>query len=250
MTAHLLKTIFDADIQLRKAEKAFFDAISFWDDQHGIAMSDPIDDRILLIKTSDGGKTWEEMKPENRPECSPGEGGFAASGTNMVILPNGRCLIALGSALEDEQFKVSRVVYSDDRGQTWSAGEVPMPRNQSTGIFSMAFFDNDHGVAVGGNYLEPDASAGNIALTNDGGKSWQAPKNGPSGYRSGVAVFNHSSGRILVAVGSNGTDVSTDGGSTWEKASKKGFHAVQFSPKGSVGWASGGKGAIAKWIRK
>lgn len=38
------------------SENSFFDALSFSRDRkHGIAMSDPVDERILLIETLDGG---------------------------------------------------------------------------------------------------------------------------------------------------------------------------------------------------
>ena len=31
--------------------KAFFDAFAFWDEKHGIAMSDPVDGKYLLLET-------------------------------------------------------------------------------------------------------------------------------------------------------------------------------------------------------
>src|SRR5437588_8823819 len=46
-------------LQFKNAEpKAFFNAIAFWDEQHGIALSDPVDGRFHLIVTGDGGATW------------------------------------------------------------------------------------------------------------------------------------------------------------------------------------------------
>ena len=232
-----------------KNEKAFFDALSFWDDQQGIAMSDPVDDRVLLISTSDGGKTWTELKSENRPQVIPGEGGFAASGTNMILLRDGTCMIALGSAKEGEQFAESRIAVSKDRGKSWSFSKAPLPRNASSGIFSMTFANNLIGIAVGRDYLNPDNKTGNIAVTIDGGKKWFRPSgNVPDGYRSGVAA--NRSGKLLffVAVGPGGTDWSTNNGYEWKKLSDDAFHAVQFSPTGNTGWATGADGRIGKWI--
>ena len=230
-------------------DKAFFDAISFWNDKDGIAMSDPVDDRVLLIKTEDGGKSWTELKSENRPKVIPGEGGFAASGTNMVLLKNGTCLIALGSAKEGEQFKKSRIARSTDHGETWTFVEAPMPRNASSGIFSMTFLNNLIGIAVGGNYLQPENKTGNIAVTIDGGLTWNIPSgNPPSGYRSGVAANRSGKQVIFVAVGPNGTDWSTKNGYVWEKLSDDAFHAIQFSPTGNTGWATGADGRIGKWV--
>lgn len=229
--------------------KAFFDAVSFWNNNDGLVMSDPLDERVLLIQTSDGGKSWAEMKLELRPEVTPGEAGFAASGTNMVLLKDGTCLIALGGAAENERFPTSRILSSHDRGQSWSVAEAPVPRTQSSGIFSMAFANNLIGVAVGGDYVKPNESKGNIAVTIDGGKTWKVPSGAvPTGYRSGVAA--NRSGKLLffVAVGPNGTDWSTLNGRDWTHLSNDAFHAVQFSPTGNTGWATGAKGRVGKWI--
>ena len=94
--------------------------------------------------------------------------------------------------------------------------------------------------------MEPDDTSSTGATTADGGETWTASKVGPTGYRSGVAVVSAES-KQLVAVGTNGTDVSDDHGKTWKRISKKGFHAVQFTPDG-IGWATGGKGQVAKWV--
>ena len=232
------------------SEKAFFDAMSFWNNNDGIVMSDPIDDRVLLIQTSDGGQSWAEIKSELRPQVIPGEAGFAASGTNMVLLQDGTCLIALGGAAENEHVPTSRILKSHDRGQSWSAVEVPLPRSQASGIFSMAFANNLIGVAVGGDYLKPNESKGNVAVTIDGGKTWKVPSGAvPTGYRSGVAA--NRSGKLLyfVAVGPSGTDWSTNNGYDWSHLSDDAFHAVQFSPTGNTGWATGAAGRIGKWAR-
>ena len=48
---------------------SFFDAIRFWDAKHGIAVSDPVDGRFLLVATSDGGETWQEVPAERLSGC-------------------------------------------------------------------------------------------------------------------------------------------------------------------------------------
>ena len=39
-------------------ESAFFDAVAAISSTHLIAMSDPVDDRILLVESTDAGETW------------------------------------------------------------------------------------------------------------------------------------------------------------------------------------------------
>lgn len=231
-------------------EKSFFDAVSFWDDKHGIAMSDPIDDRVLLIETLDGGTTWKELPAERRPKKQRGEAGFAASGTNMRVIGKDTVMIALGGAEKEQEEESSRIVISRDRAKTWTAHTVPMPRNESSGIFSIEFTDAKHGIAVGGDYLKQKIVRGNMAVTNNGGRTWTKTKGKPTtGYRSCVVSGKSKVGKpIMIAVGPTGTDVSIDGGKTFANVSSDGFHAVQFTPDGKQAWASGPDGKIALWV--
>ncbi len=40
---------------------AFYDAMAFWDNKNGIAMGDPTDECLSIIKTSDGGNSWSKI---------------------------------------------------------------------------------------------------------------------------------------------------------------------------------------------
>ena len=52
-------------------EKAFFDAVAFWDKTHGIAMSDPVDGKYVLIETTDG-ETWKPLDTSQMPNAASG----------------------------------------------------------------------------------------------------------------------------------------------------------------------------------
>jgi photosystem II stability/assembly factor-like uncharacterized protein len=229
------------------SEKAFFDALSFWDDKNGIAMSDPMDGRVLLIQTVDGGRSWTELPANLCPQIERGEAGFAASGTNMQVLADKVIYIGLGGG-ETGQFEAaSRIVFTIDRGASWLTFDVPMRRGTSRGIFSLAFRDSKHGIAVGGDYSNPDDATDCASFTHDGGKSWQKPTgDSVRGYRSCVA-FRGNSGLEAVAVGPNGSDISHDGGASWQSLSQVGFHSVQFTRDGRAGWATGSDGRVARW---
>jgi len=144
----------------------------------------------------------------------------------------------------------SRILYSPDRGNTWSSWQTPIRTNKTSGIFSACFTDRKHGCIVGGNFKEPDDNSDNYAVTEDGGETWAtpSPRVPPSGYRSCVAKLNHGKEVYLISVGPNGTDLSSDLGSKWRRVSNHGFHAVQFSPTGHSGWAAGAKGKVARWV--
>jgi hypothetical protein len=116
-------------------------------------------------------------------------------------------------------------------------------------VFSLAFRDPAHGVAVGGDYQEPDGrgAGAHAAWTADGGRTWTlAERGGPSGYRSAVAVLPGEPA-TFVAVGPGGTDLSADGGKTWKPLAGPGFDAVGFAPNGE-GWAVGEGGRIARFV--
>jgi photosystem II stability/assembly factor-like uncharacterized protein len=221
----------------------FLDAIRFWDARHGIAMSDPVDGRFLVITTNDGGDTWTEIPPERIPPALAGEGGFAASGTCLAVFGSADVWLASGGA------SVARVYHSPDRGRTWTVHDTPIRAGApSAGIFSVAFRDARHGVIAGGDYQQPTLRGRNLAITSDGGVTWTLADSAasPAGYRSAVAYVPGSNGRSLVAVGLSGTDVSRDGGRTWSQVDTVGYNSVAFASRG-VGMAVGPRGRIAVW---
>src|SRR2546423_9873242 len=65
--------------------EAFFDCMAFRDRSRGVAVSDPVGGRFLVITTSDGGRTWSEVDAARMPPARPGEGAFAASGTCVAV---------------------------------------------------------------------------------------------------------------------------------------------------------------------
>jgi photosystem II stability/assembly factor-like uncharacterized protein len=225
-----------------KDPKGFFDAIAFWNPKQGVIMGDPVDGHIYVATTKDGGETWQPVEAANIPAARPGEGAFAASGTCLVTRSGGLAWIATGGT------GGARVYRSTDWGRTWKAVETSIRHDgDASGIFSLAFCDANHGVAVGGNYSKPAEDTDTVALTEDGGVSWSAPTARPKGYRSAVACVPRSMNG-LIATGTTGTDVSKDGGASWIHLSDEPFNAMSFAGSG-YGWAVGPKGAIARFSR-
>jgi photosystem II stability/assembly factor-like uncharacterized protein len=221
--------------------RAFYDALAFWDSRRGIAVGDPVDGRLAILRTDDGGTTWSATPPGERPAARPGEGLFAASGTCVVT--RGRLLgwLATGGANR------ARVFRTVDGGKTWSASETPAASGgPSAGLFSIAFDDAAHGIAVGGDYRKERDASDNVVRTADGGRSWSLGATRLRGFRSGVVYIPHTGGAILVAVGPSGSDWSADGGDTWTPIGNEGFHAVGVSRRGDAVWAVGEGGRIGR----
>ena len=222
--------------------KGFLDAIAFWDADHGIVLGDPVDGRYTILTTDDGGKSWTKVGAEGMPPALPNEGAFAASGTCLVTFGERHVWFGTGGA------KAARVFRSQDRGRTWTVHETPVRADSPTsGIFSLAFRDPDHGVVVGGSYDQPDRKGRVAATTGDGGKTWRLVEGlEPGGFRSAVAFVPRSDSNELIAVGPSGSDASKDDGRSWQALGSMGFHAVGFSGP-DAGWAVGEDGRVAKF---
>ena len=218
-------------------EKAFLDAMSFWDATHGIVFGDSVDKQFYILTTADGGQTWSRVSPVNLPPAQANEGAFAASGTNIAIIGKSHAWIGTGAAAE------SRVLRTSDRGRTWQVADTPLASGPSTGIFSIAFRDTNHGAIAGGDYTKENEARDNLAITNDGGATWTLVK-GLSGFRSVVTYV--PSTKTLLALGPSGGDYSLDDGRTWTPLTGPGFDTFSFVPGKSVGWAAGNNGKIGR----
>lgn len=218
-------------------EKAFLDAMSFWDANHGIVFGDSVDKKFYILTTADGGNTWSRVPPENLPPAQENEGAFAASGTNIALFGKSHAWIGTGAAAK------SRVLHTADGGRTWQVADTPLASGPSSGIFSIAFRDAKHGVIAGGDYRKESDAVDNLAVTNDGGITWTLVK-GLSGFRSVVAYVPGS--KTLIAIGPSGGDYSTDDGRTWTTINGPGFDTFSFAKGKQTGWGAGAKGTIGK----
>jgi photosystem II stability/assembly factor-like uncharacterized protein len=220
----------------------FLDAIVFVNDRTGLALGDPMGGRFVILVTRDGGDTWSEAPAAARPAAVDGEAAFAASGTSLVFATPRHGWLGTGGS-------VARVFRTADGGSSWTDAPSGIPPRSGTGgVFSVAFADALHGVVVGGDYERPDSSSGTAALTSDGGATWRPASRFPRGYRSGVAMRRvNQDSLIAIAVGTNGSDISRDGGRTWMPLDGTAFNAIQFAPSGTA-FAVGGRGRVARLV--
>jgi photosystem II stability/assembly factor-like uncharacterized protein len=214
---------------------AFYDCITFLDRRHGLALSDPVGGKFRILATADGGRTWRVRPTAGMPDALTGEFAFAASGTCLVSA-GGKAFFATGGGA------TSRVFSSGDGGRTWSVTDTPIPSGPSAGIYSLAFRDRTHGIAVGGDFAAPTTAPAGAAYLR--GHTWTVARTVPGEYRSGATwVSRH--GSWALAVGPTGSDLSRDGGRTWQRFDTGTFDAVLCAPDGSC-WASGDQGRVAK----
>jgi photosystem II stability/assembly factor-like uncharacterized protein len=219
-------------------EKAFYDAMAFWNNKEGIAIGDPTNDCISIIITRDGGRTWKKLSCDLLPEVIEGEAAFAASNSNIAIKGDKTWILSGGMT--------SRVYFSPDKGETWEVFDTPLLDGKATtGGYTMDFYDENFGIILGGDYTNPEGNTGNKAITTDGGKTWELIAEGQEpGYKSSVRFMPNTGGEKIIATGFSGISISKDSGKTWEELSNEGFYTLRFK-NDSVAYAAG-KGRIAK----
>lgn len=183
-------------------------------------VGDPVNGAFPLFRTDDYGESWTKYgKSVGALTAKPGEALFAASNSALIELGRSTLFVTGGSASRsltiEEQVENSSSILVGNVG-----GDLPMPVGASAGAFSVAarrghkpVGKQEVLVALGGDYRRPDARQGTCARSDDGGLHWQTCNELPGGYRSSVE-FDRSA-NMWIAVGPNGTDVSTDDGRHW-----------------------------------
>jgi len=217
----------------------FLDAIVCDGELKCAALSDPVDGKFLIVRTTDG-EHWQIAPGEFMPVALKDEGAFAASNSSMILTRGANEASHLSFVTGGPNR--ARVFYSPDFGKSWTVTETPLGGTASSGIFSIvrAF---DYSVIVGGDYKNPDATDKTAAYSSDRGATYQVAATPPSGYRSAVIALNP---KTLVAVGSNGSDLSEDGGRTWKRTDAIGLNAAEAVLIGRrhEAWAVGPGGAV------
>jgi len=242
----LLYKYIDGESQLvykEEHEKVFYDSMSFFDTQNGIAMGDPTEGCLSVILTNDGGNSWSKIPCDILPKIENGEAAFAASNTNIAIVDSNVWVVTGGQR--------ARVFYSPDKGKTWKVYNTPITQGgKMTGIYSVDFYDHNNGIIFGGNWEDKDDNTSNKAITTDGGKTWKlVADNSEPGYKSCVQYIPNTNGKELIAVGSTGVSFSNDGGNSWtEVSTEKDYYTIQFVNE-NIAWLAGNN-KIGKLILK
>jgi photosystem II stability/assembly factor-like uncharacterized protein len=211
----------------------FWDAIAFRNRQEGVLLGDPVNGRFVILETNDAGAHWSRDERPGLEAHARGEGAFAASNSALALSPDGKSIYFATGGLAG-----ARVFYRLSKSANWQSTKLQEPHpTESSGIFSLAFRDSKHGVAVCGDYKQPNHADETACWTSDAGLTWSAATAPPSGYRSAVA-WDEKLG-AWIAAGPNGSDISYDDGHTW-----KGFGHASWNAL-SLPWAAGPDGKIA-----
>ena len=217
----------------------FLDGIAFFNKNEGLAFGDAIDNKIIILKTYDAGKSWSLLPELRLPDAIGKEGGFAASGTSIITHGESEAYIGLGSPR-------GRLIYSHDKGENWDFYLTGLGNgDENRGVYSIDIDKDGNGIVVGGDWEKKDNFDLVAATSHDKGLHWEiSTENPPNGYRSAVKFIPNT--EWVITTGPNGTDYSNGKGIHWKSAKTEGANTITFSPNGKLGWLAGNDGRIIK----
>jgi photosystem II stability/assembly factor-like uncharacterized protein len=163
--------------------------VAFSDDKHGIAVGNPAGTGPRILRTEDGGLTWQ---------AQPYDLGRNVGFADVAMLPS-----QIGMAVGGWG---GLVLKTTDGGYSWRQLKPDLLLTNVI-LISVALLDANTAVVVG--------QQGIILHTRDGGATWERRESGTPHELRGVAFADASRGLI---VGRAGTILTTtDGGLTWRR---------------------------------
>ena len=228
--------------------------VYFMDDQNGLVVGDG----GLMLKTSDGGETWEKMEIDMRPPGTgqrpggpPGAGGggpppgFGRGGPaplyNIYFVDENVGFIIGGRGT---------ILKTEDGGKTWArkmamssagVGRGGNPRGMRANLMGIQMISETTGFIAG--------TENTILKTTDGGETWvgsseRARVGETRNNLEGIWFVSPTTGWVI---GSFGTLLHTaDGGENWEKRDPgfdNNLFGIHFLDE-NTGWISGQEGLI------
>jgi len=229
----------------------FFNSIAFWDQDHGLAVSDPVNGSFLIVTTTDGGNNWNPVPAANIPAPLPNEfaGITGEGGTSLAV--EGSSNAWFGTGYGTANGSPVRVLRSTDQGQHWTAVNTPLSTTGGyRGIPTIAFKDSLTGFAGYINYEGfPDSSTTNtLAKTTDGGQSWTVVSSFLPIYPSTLVYVPNTNKSLLFVTSWQGPGYSEDGGATWKSINSTQLYFPMTFASPTAGWAAGSSGKIGKFI--
>jgi photosystem II stability/assembly factor-like uncharacterized protein len=157
--------------------KMLFD-IKMFDKNNGIvcaASNEQIEEsNALILKTSDGGKTWKKVYQSTRPFETTWKASFPTRQIGYVTLQ---------SYNPDPNVKQQRVAKTTDGGNTWQ--ELNLVEDAAAREFGVGFIDENHGFV---------GTMNQGYETKDGGKNWSPVNLGRACNK--IRIYKSTNGNV------------------------------------------------------
>ena len=157
--------------------KMLFD-IKMFDKNNGIVCAASDEDmeksNALILKTSDGGKTWKKVYQSNRPFEGTWKASFPTKDVGYVTIQ---------SYNPDPNVKQQRIAKTTDGGNTWN--EINLVEDAGAREFGIGFIDENHGFA---------GTMNTGFETKDGGLTWTTVNLGMACNK--IRIYKDANGKI------------------------------------------------------
>ena len=265
--------------QIKGYEKSEFRDIEAFSDKEAVIMSSGTP--ALVLKTIDGGKSWQEkyIKTDsayffdaidfigdrhgyilgdpikNRfliMETKNGGETWEEIKNAPNALPGEAAFAASGTCLRLSKNgticivsggRSSRMIILSPNDNKWKYADLPIVHGKSSeGAFSLAIEKNT-GIIVGGDYAIDTKTDFTTALyTIQPYLKFSVPLKSPEGFQSCV---EHISDNICLSTGTSGSNLTTDGGKTWKRIDGTSFNVCRKAKAGKLVLLAGNDGKIA-----
>ena len=162
---------------MNKDCKMLFD-IKMFDKNNGIVCAASDEDmeksNALILKTSDGGKTWKKVYQSNRPFEGTWKASFPTKDVGYVTIQ---------SYNPDPNVKQQRIAKTTDGGKTWN--EINLVEDAGAREFGIGFIDENHGFV---------GTMNSGYETKDGGLSWTPINLGMACNK--IRIYRDANGKI------------------------------------------------------
>lgn len=258
-----------------------FRSIHAWNAKHAIAMA--VGDTGLILRTGNGGSTWDTVYIDPTPGVflddvafedslgwcygDPVKGklyvlGTTDSGRTWQRIDPGLLPVPVGTEGAFAASGTNVIARSDltavvtGAGQfprflsyvdeKWSAIRIPLQSGPTAGAYSVAFRDRNFAVVVGGNFQDSTRRDSVACMTTDGGIRWEIipETEGPGGYRS--CVTWHPGWKLWFAVGRTGLDWSQNGKQWYPFGDLSGYYVCM--PSNDALWCVGRNGKLGRLL--
>jgi photosystem II stability/assembly factor-like uncharacterized protein len=263
--------------QIKGYEKSEFRDIEAFSDKEAVVMSSGTPS--LVLKTSDGGKTWQEKYRKTDTTYFFDAMDFADERHGYILgdpikdkfllmetkdggetwtnvtnpptaLPGEAAFAASGTCLRVHNKnlfivsggKTSRMITAINGKSEYNYINLPLTHSPpSQGAFSLAVEKNKI-IVVGGDY-EKDKRTDSVATTfTIHPPAFNSPDQGPSGFQSCVEYIKDD---IFLSTGTSGSNITMDGGRTWRQIDSTSFNVCGKAKHGKMILLAGNGGKIA-----
>ena len=201
-------------------EEGFIDAVQFWENGHGLVYGDATDSLAYILKSTDFGRSW--IRIPTAPEANEGEGGFASSGSNILMGAEGKAWIATGANGS------ARVFYTEDYGRSWEVQSTPMMTGEFAGLTAIKK-TTDKLWITGGDLGITDKQLENVYYSEDNGTNWNALlQHQTAGSFYGLAVTEFLENEFTLVCGPKGAEIWLGDQQKWQVLSKEDIWTATF----------------------